>query len=244
MIAGGLSYTLTELGELPALPRYSSGFRALDDLTGGGLVPGAVWTVAGPPGIGVTTLVTELAVHAAATVRVALANEHIATHQMRDLLLSIAAVIGLHRDAVGRIEVASWIPLPDPGCDDETWFGAGYDVLIIDCYDEMLRPRAWPTGLTALRAARWLRELARRTNTAVVLTARADRPAMVGRPAFEESWHGHWVRPLFDDVAGLRLELSMGKNGVSSFHATARGVGQAAGVAFRRGDGTTGLQRA
>lgn len=80
MIAGGSGYTLAELGELPALLHASSGFTALDALTGGGLAPGAVWTVVGPPGIGVTSLVTQMAVSAAGTSRVALANEHLGTH--------------------------------------------------------------------------------------------------------------------------------------------------------------------
>ncbi len=120
-------------------------------------------------------------------------NEHLATHQLRERLSTAAAAIDLHQDALGRIENASWIPLPDPDCDneDDAWFGAGYDVLVLDCYDEMLRPRAWPTGRAALRAARSLRELARRTNTAAVLTARLERPSESGRAAFEDACHGH-----------------------------------------------------
>ena len=244
MIAGGAGYTLAQLGELPHLLHTSSGLTQLDDLSGGGLVPGAVWTVVGPPCIGVTSLVTRLAVSAAATSRVALANEHLATHLVRERFLSSASAAGLHQGAVDSIEVASWIPLPDPGCPDETWFGSSYDVLVIDCYDEMVRPFAWPTGLAALRAARWLRELARRTNTAVVLTARAARLSGLGRPAFEDSWHGHWARPLFDDIADLRLELSPGKDGATAFLATARGVGPTTAGTMRLVNGTPLLQPA
>ena len=181
MIAGGQGYSVTELALLPPLPVHASGVAPLDTLTGGGLTPGAVWTLAGPPSIGITSLASSIAVTASRTARVAVGNEHLPTHLLRDRL----------RAAGDRIEIASWVPLPDYRSDDSSWFGAAYDVLIIDCYDEMFRPAAWPKGDTAIRQGRWLRELARRTNTALVLTARAERARSDGRRAFERAWHGH-----------------------------------------------------
>lgn len=224
MIAGGQGYSLAELALLPLLPVHASGVGPLDSLTGGGLMPGAVWALSGPPSIGVTSLVSSIAVAAASTARVALANEHLPTHLLRDRL----------RTAGDRIEIASWVPLPDYRSDESGWFGANYDVLIIDCFDEMLRPAAWPKRDTAIRQGRWLRELARRTNTGLVLTARAERPRSRGRRAFEKSWHRHWARPVFDDVADLHVELWPEETGGTRFHATARGRGAVTGSVRQR----------
>ena len=225
MIAGGQGYSPAELALLPPLPVHASGVAPLDKLTGGGLTPGTVWTLAGPPSIGITSLATSIAVTASRTARVAVGNEHLPTHLLRDRL----------RAAGDRIEIASWVPLPDHRSDDCSWFGAAYDVLIIDCYDEMLRPAAWPKGDTAIRQGRWLRELARRTNTALVLTARSERARSHGRRPFERAWHAHAARPVFDEVADLRVELWPEKIGGARFHATARGYGQVTGSARRRG---------
>lgn len=225
MIAGGLGYSLTELALLPPLSVHASGVEPLDSLTGGGLTPGAVWTLSGPPSIGITSLASSIAITASRTAHVALANEHLPTHLLRDRL----------RAADDRIELASWIPLPDFLSDDSSWFGAAYDILIIDCYDEMLRPAAWPKGDTAIRQARWLRELARRSNTALVLTARAERARSQGRPAFDKAWHRHPSRPVFDDVADLRVEVWPGKTRGTRFQAVARGHGAATGLVRHNG---------
>lgn len=42
--------------ELPMYRRLSTGIKGLDDLIGGGLIPGRVYVVTGPPGSGKTTL--------------------------------------------------------------------------------------------------------------------------------------------------------------------------------------------
>ncbi len=225
MIAGGQGYSVTELALLPLLPVHASGVAPLDTLTRGGLTPGAVWTLAGPPSIGITSLAASIAGAASRTARVAIGSEHLPTHLLRDRL----------RAAGDRIEIASWVPLPDYRSDESSWFGAAYDLLIIDCYDEMLRPAAWPKGDTAIRQGRWLRELARRTNTALVLTARAERARSQGRRAFERAWHGHRSRSVFDDVADLRVELWPEKIGGTRFHAVARGHGVVTGAAHHRG---------
>lgn len=231
MIAGGSGYTLTELVLLEPLPVHPCGFAALDQLTGGGLAPGAVWTVAGPAGVGVTSLVSAMAATVGKCARVALANDHLATHLLRDRLHSPS----------GQVDIASWVPLPDYRAAELTWFGAGYDLLIIDCLDEMLRPGAWPNGGSAISHGRWLRELARRSDTALVLTARAERVRSSGRRAFERSWHSHWSRRVFDDIADVQVQLWPDRRGGNRFLATARGCGQVSGTARLR-VGITTLQ--
>lgn len=229
MIAGGSGYSLAELALLNPLPLHPCGFPSLDELTGGGLAPGAVWTVAGPTGVGVTSLVSATAVAAGRSARVALANDHLATHLLRDRLQS----------ASGKVAIASWVPLPDYRSAELSWFGANYDLLIIDCLDEMLRPAAWPKSASAISHGRWLRELARRSNTALVLTGRAERPRSSGRGAFERSWHSHWSRPVFDDIADVQIQLWPDRNSNTRFLATARGLGELSGTAHLHGGGPT-----
>ena len=219
MIAGGSGYPLAELALLSPLPVHSSGFAPLDLLTRGGLAPGALWAVAGPPSVGVTTLVTTMALAVGSVARVALANDHMATHLLRDRL----------RSASDQIEIASWIPLPDYRSGESSWFGVDYDVLIIDCYDEMLRPAAWPKKGSAMRQCRWLRELARRSNTALVLTAHVERARTPGRRAFERAWQRHWVRPALDDTADVQVQLWPDAKYSTRFLASARGYGHATG---------------
>ncbi|NYG07765.1 hypothetical protein BJ986_002252 [Phycicoccus badiiscoriae] len=185
--------------------------------------------MAGPPGIGVTSLLTQMAAHLVQTARVGMANDHMATHILRDRLLMAASSAGTDRTAVDRIEIASWIPIPDFRSDDPSWFGADYDVLIIDCLDEMLRPRAWPRGPVAVLTGRWLREMARRSNTALILTARGDRPPDDGRWSFEGAWQSHWARPVFDDIADVQLSLWESGESRVGLHATARGYGHIEG---------------
>ena len=225
MIAGGSGYPLAELALLNPLPVHPSGVAPLDLLTRGGLAPGALWAVAGPPSVGVTTLVSTMALAAGSSARVALANDHVATHLLRDRL----------RSASDQVEIASWIPLPDYRSGESSWFGVDYDVLIIDCYDEMLRPAAWPKNGSAVRQCRWLRELARRSNTALVLTARVERARSHGRPAFERAWHRHWARPAFDDSADVQVQLWPDMSSGTRFLACARGYGQATGWAHQHG---------
>lgn len=234
MIRGGLGYAVSELAGLAAQPTHLSGLAPIDSLTRGGLSPGVVWTVAGTPSVGVTALVTQLAATASRTARVAVANDHLATHLLRDQVSQAASRSGTDRTAADRIEIASWVPIPDFRCDETSWFGADYDLLVIDCFDEMLRPQAWPQGDVVVRRARWLRELARRSNTALVLTARAGRPRSGGWKAFERAWHRHCARAVFDDIADLRLQLCYDKAGRVAFSGFARGYGQVRGSGHRR----------
>ena len=241
MITGGLAYTVAELLALSPQTAVPSRLEPLDALTGGGLTPGVIWTVAGTPGRGVTSLVTKMAAHLAQTARVGMANDHMATHLLRDHLLMAASSARTDRTAVDRIEIASWIPIPDLRSDDPSWFGADYDVLIVDCLDEMLRPRESPEGPMAVRTGRWLREMARRSHTALILTARGDRPPDVGRWSFDRAWQSHWARPVFDDIADMQFSLYDSEGSRVGLHAMARGYGHIEGSVHRRTDGRLNL---
>ena len=73
----------------------------------------------------------------------------------------------------------------------------------------------------------------RRTNAAVVLTARAGRPSALGRTAFEDPACQHWARPLVDDVADRRIEMSPDQDGAASLLATTRRVAHHSGKSLR-----------
>jgi DNA repair protein RadA/Sms len=62
----------TRLGDVETkrLPRISSGIGEVDQVLGGGIVPGSVMLLSGDPGIGKSTLVLQLAAHMAAGARV------------------------------------------------------------------------------------------------------------------------------------------------------------------------------
>ena len=166
----------------------------MDDVLGGGLGAGEVLTVAGPSGVRVPRLVVQVAVSMARTGRVLVVNGHVPTRRFVHALTNMARHFDLNADEMDRVEVASWMPLPDGDISDAWWFGAGYDAVVIDCLDEMFRPQAWLDAENILRHGRWLRECAQRSSTAPFVTASAESPDDVGAPSFDHSWRRHRVR--------------------------------------------------
>src|SRR5690606_16641917 len=81
MVAGGLGYPVDEVLSSPRPATFSSGVEWIDQLTGG-IEPGSVWTVSGPAGVGVTAFVRRLAVAAAQSGSVILANGHVPTRHL------------------------------------------------------------------------------------------------------------------------------------------------------------------
>ncbi len=183
------------------------------------------------------------------TARVLVANDHVPTLLLRDHLNGLLAT----GDVTGRsglgpratpdgstagLELASWLPLPDWREPDAGWEGALYDVVIIDCYDEMIRPAALPGPGDALRAGRWLREQTRRTETVLVLTSRT--PTRHTAAAAEDGLVD--VRSVFDDICDLRIDIGDHGDAASSayrdpradtgqlYWCQARGRGAAIGI--------------
>ena len=201
MVAGGLGYTVDEVLAEPAPVTSGTGVEWIDQLTDG-IAPGAVWTVMGPTGVGVTTLAVQIAVASAHTGVVLLGNGHVGSRALAQQVLR-----GAHRDndaAPPLPQLASWLPLPDVG--NDSWDGAceGADVVVLDTWDEMWRPARWRLSREERIAdIRWLREVARGCGTAVVLTTRlAHRGPGGAGPA-----PTHWAAEAFDDVADVSIEL-------------------------------------
>ena len=99
----------------------------------------------------------------------------------------------------------------------------GYDVVVMDCLDEMFRPQAWPDEEQILRHSRWLRECAQRSSTAVVITARADQVSRIGYPGFVDAWRRHRVRLAFDDVADSSCQMFLDVDGGIGVRLASRG---------------------
>ncbi len=64
--APALAPTKLEAVQTQKLPRFSTGIGEVDQVLGGGIVPGAVMLLSGDPGIGKSTLVLQVAAHLAA----------------------------------------------------------------------------------------------------------------------------------------------------------------------------------
>lgn len=206
MLAGGMGYSIAELQSLPPLTYHSCGLPGLDEFTGGGLYPGAMWTLAAPSGLGATGLAVLIAVAASRTGRVLLVNGHIAAHLLRDRVLAVADAMDISPEVLRSLRLASWLALADWEQGDEWRPGAkgDEDVVIFDTLDEMWRPPAWPEGPEdRIRRLRWQREMCQRRGTAVVVTARVRDDGA----RFPASWGSHWAHEVFADIADVRLEL-------------------------------------
>jgi hypothetical protein len=226
MVLGGSAYSLDELEQVPPVRALPTGLPDLDALTGGGLAPGMVCGIAGPPRCGVTMLALRIAAAAAATRRALVVNDHVPTLLLRDHLQTLTAHQSAHHqpDTPGEkgcgVALASWLPLPDWREPEAGWEGTNYDLVVFDCYDDMIRPAAWPSSLDAVRAGRWLREQARRTDTTLVLTTRTPSITITRRPPPGPKWTGAGptgthsradrdfaMRPVFDDICDVSIEI-------------------------------------
>lgn len=221
MVAGGLSYQVDELLAAPGPAGLPTGVEWIDQMTGG-LAPGSLWTVLGATGVGVTTFATRLATAtaAAATGTVILANGHVPTRSLARQAQQAAGRLGQTevQPPSSLPRLASWLPLPNLG--DDSWDGdcERADVVVLDTWDEMWRPEHWDnTREQRLASLRWLREVARRNRTALVLTGRlphgssgAPRPDM------------HWAVEPFDDVADVNVWLDWSDGGSPTRVATVR----------------------
>lgn len=212
MVSGGGLYGLDAVAGLSDDRRHSCGYGPLDKVTGGGLMPGAVWTLAATAGLGATSFAVQCAVAACRTGRVVLVNGHLASHLLARQIIDCAERQGIGAAARQRIEIASWLGLPDPSAKD-VWAAMplpGQDVLIVDTLDEMWRPPEWRrTRKLQLMHLRWLREQAQTYGTSVLLTARVASSWY----DFDDAWRRHWAYAPFSDVSDVRLQITGGAEG-------------------------------
>lgn len=205
IVAGGGVYEPAEILAQVDSQRLPTGIEPLDDAVGG-IAPGEVWTICGPAGIGVSSLVERCAAAAAQVGTVLLANGHLGSRALAEHVIR-----GPLQARPGSLRIASWLPLPWLG--DERWDGAceKADLVILDTWDEMWRPPHWGRSVEERIAdARWLRELARRSGTALLLTARlALQDAVTDGARTGGDPRGRYTE-VFDDIADVAVELAAG----------------------------------
>lgn len=226
----GSGYPLHELAQLEPLDRHSCGVPKLDGADG--IYPRAVWTLAGPDAVGVTTFVLQLAASInRAGGCVLVVNGHMATHHLYRRMMEAREAAGVDGLFRGGVELASWMALPSWRVEPQVYpMPRGeHDVVILDTFDEMTRPARWPHGGgKRLSEMRWLREYVRAHNTALVLTARVPTLRFGGPEPFMERWGQHWVSPVFADIADIadvRMEMWQELDGDVVVHAYRRGQG-------------------
>jgi DNA repair protein RadA/Sms len=75
--------SLKSVSEEETLRRFSTGFKDLDDVLGGGVLPGGVTLLAGQPGIGKSTLLLQVTSHIAKDLPVLYASGEESAHQVK-----------------------------------------------------------------------------------------------------------------------------------------------------------------
>jgi DNA repair protein RadA/Sms len=81
--SAGLKPTKINEVQTQKLPRFSSGLAEVDQVLGGGVVPGSVMLLSGDPGIGKSTLVLQIAAQVAAKQRVLYVSGEESVHQIK-----------------------------------------------------------------------------------------------------------------------------------------------------------------
>ncbi len=232
MIAGGAAYELAELsGSMPET-RIATGTAVIDEVTGG-IGVGSVWAVTGAAGLGVTSVVNQIAAHVALGADVVVCNGHVPT---RALAADLAGRIAHEQPTNSRasLRVASWYALSHEPSDEGPLFDPT-DLLVVDTWDETWHATRWPANRSELvRPLRWFRHLVRERNAAVLLTART--PSSASDDALG------WMREALDDVADVRVDLQMGRRGVEA-HIRARGGRAGRGILRAIPNGPTTILR-
>lgn len=195
MIAGGLGYSVDEVLAASALPTMATGVSRLDDIAVG-IEPGAFWSIDGAAGIGVSSLALTIAIGAASTGSVILANGHIATRSLARRVCAQAPGVG------ASLTIASWLSLPIAGREALSTECERAGLIVLDTLDEMWRPPGFRFDPElALVETRLLREAARSAGTAVLATTRT-----LASPHGGDGLNP-WMCDVLDDVSDVRISI-------------------------------------
>jgi protein RecA len=179
-LAGRSSVALFGTAEPPTLQRLSTGIADLDDALQGGLPCGRLVEIAGPAGIGKTSLA--LALCAAAQKRGAIAAFVDADH-------------GLERSALHRVGVAAdglVIARPESGEQalhvvDELLRARAAEVIVVDSVAALV-PAAELSGMTGTAPAGYLSRLMSQSVRRLTLQAARSRATVVFVNQFRRNW--------------------------------------------------------
>lgn len=196
MMIGGEPYPVDEVLRGLSMPRISTGFDVLDEVTGG-IGRGEVWAIIGAAGVGVTSLCNAIAASASRSDEVVVCNGHVP---------SLALIDNLRRaGATDRLRVASWLAPPHI---DLPQGGDGHPVpalVVYDTWDETQTAGLHGTTYTQLvESLRMTNRLAGRAWMSLVLGVRA----LVEPREEPRGWVGEAVAETAHVTIGLRWEDS------------------------------------
>ncbi|HEV3156874.1 MAG TPA: DNA repair protein RadA [Candidatus Baltobacteraceae bacterium] len=164
--------------DLTRTTRRTSGFREFDTVLGGGVVPGSLVLVGGPPGAGKSTLLLQIASSLAASARVVYlcGEESAAQTKLR------AQRIGAHDDLLLLAETNLRTAL-------DVLEGVKPDVAIIDSIQTVALPdvESYAGSVTQVReCASALMEFSKRTGCAVFLVGHVTKDGTIAGPRLLE----------------------------------------------------------
>lgn len=198
---GGRELTTVRLEDVSdaALARFGSGDAEVDRVLGGGWVVGSAVLLAGEPGIGKSTLLLQLAQHAAGAGRSVLyvaGEESPAQVRLRADRLGLGAGLRLTREADARVIA-------------EHLRGAAPDLAIVDSIQTLVvEDGGVPGTLTSLRdSTALLVEAAKSSGVTLVLIGHVTKQGSIAGPKVIE----HVVDATFalESAAGLRVMRAM-----------------------------------
>ncbi|GAA1875612.1 hypothetical protein GCM10009814_02170 [Lapillicoccus jejuensis] len=216
MVPGGGTWPVDGLLPDASVGQRPTGIVPLDEVMGGGVSPGEILALAGPPRAGVSRLAVRLALGIGRDASVCIVNGHLPTRRLLPVIDATGHDLG--GDGPRTLDVASWMPLPDSPA-HPAWFESTYDVVVVDCLDEMTTSH-WVRTTSLSDVGRRLRECARRSSTTLIITGRS---AAVDRGAAAGTTDRGPDGDVFDDVADVHLRLGGGGDDVELVEVEVRG---------------------
>jgi DNA repair protein RadA/Sms len=167
--------TSTAVGSKPTVKRILSGSEPMDEVLGGGFVPGSVSLLAGQPGIGKSTLLLQVATAAAAGIPVLYVSGEESVEQ-----------VGLRASRLGL--VAEGLSLVSSNSADDiaaTILEAGYRLVVVDSIQTISAAAvASAAGSVSqiTNAAHLLIQAAKQSNTALLLVGHVTKEGSIAGP--------------------------------------------------------------
>ena len=156
-------------------PRLVTGMKEVDDVVGGGIVPGSINLIAGQPGIGKSTLLLQLAYAVAAKVPVLYVSGEESAHQ-----------IGLRAERLGTLRSDLQLVTSTSADDIAATIAAGqYKLVIVDSIQTIAcQAIASAAGTVSqiTNSTQLLTLAAKQTNTAVVLVGHVTKEGNIAGP--------------------------------------------------------------
>lgn len=215
MVPGGSTWPVDGLSSASSELR-PTGVVPLDDTLGGGVSSGEILALEGPPRAGVSRLAIRLALGLGRGASVCIVNGHLPTRRLVPVVEATRNDVG--GDQPKTLDVASWMPLPGSPV-HPAWFESTYDVVVLDCLDEMMTSH-WVRTTSLWDVGRRLRECARRSSTALIITARS---AGASRGAVADTTDRGPSGPVFDDVSDTHIRLGRDGDGLGLVEVEVRG---------------------